>query len=63
MESRAPEGRDHPSTVTSDGEDELRRKCVHYSGLVLASMLGCLIRLGLDGMASCMSPFLLTHLI
>lgn len=36
-------------------EEPWYRSLAHYAGLVLASMLGCLIRLGLDALANCMS--------
>jgi hypothetical protein len=34
----------------------IRREAAHYAGLVLASMAGCLIRLGLEALGSCASP-------
>jgi hypothetical protein len=37
------------------GEDTLLREVAHYAGLVLASMLGTLIRLGLIALATCRS--------
>lgn len=35
------------------GEKSLHREVAHYAGLVLASMLGTLIRLGLIALATC----------
>lgn len=32
---------------------ETRRRIAHYAGLVLASMIGCIIRLGLEAMGDC----------
>lgn len=38
----------------SPGHAEVvRKRAAHYAGLVLASMLGCLIRLGLDALGTC----------
>jgi hypothetical protein len=36
-----------------DNEVTTSRMVAHYSGLVLASMIGCLIRLGLEALGQC----------
>lgn len=41
-----------PSSPASKRE-AVRRRSAHFAGLVLAAMVGCLIRLGLDAMAAC----------
>lgn len=33
----------------------VQREAAHYAGLVLASMVGCLIRLGVEALGSCTS--------
>lgn len=54
--ARAPSPPGHEANAPPPDEEVTKlRLTAHYAGLVLASMIGCLIRLGLDALGDCES--------